>query len=211
MIGRFLALLLLLTVCIAGCGPVASRAPSVPLPEPDPDPWLVEEYIPEDQRVWFRNPDGSCVQCSIAMNGVHVNNARCENLLWDVDLNGNGRIDPEEKRVRGGSGPSRVRNYCNQRGIQAYNVTGDTQPWIEWAMRTGRTCAITFNVCHMIYACDMLEDGQRFRTCDNNSPRRIDEYSRREFIRRHRMDGAWVVVLKDPPPPPTPAYVPWWE
>ena len=73
--------------------------------------------LPAEVRAWYRNPDGSCVQCSIGMVGVWNNNPNAATLLWDTDYG---------HAIRGGSTPSRVANYCNTRGISAFNVTGDT-------------------------------------------------------------------------------------
>jgi len=203
-------ILLLGILGLWGCSSEPKTASIPALPPPD-SPWQVEEYIPESQRVRFRNPDGSCVQCSLGMVGTHHDNPQAECLLWDVDLNGDGKISSNERRVRGGSGPSRVRAYCNARQIPAYNVTGDnTLEWLEWAGRTGRQAAIYFTSNHMQTFLDVTEDGQKWRVCDNNSPTRIDEYTREEFWRRHR-GMPWVVILKEPPAPPTPEYFPWWE
>jgi len=60
-------------------------------------------------RSYFRNPDGSCVQCSIGMAGAHCNDPNAATLLWDTEYG------PAE---RGGSWPSRVEKYCDKRGIQ---------------------------------------------------------------------------------------------
>ena len=71
--------------------------------------------LPRDIRTWFRNPDGSCVQCSIGMCGVDQNVPEAATLLWDTEYG---------PRERGGSGPSRVSAYCHRRGIRAFNITG---------------------------------------------------------------------------------------
>lgn len=156
--------------------------------------------IPTDQRIRFRNPDGSCVQCSIGMVGVNMNLPAAEMLLWNSEYG---------PRVRGGSGPSRVRSYCNARNIPAYNVTGNTMPWIEWALKTGRGCAIQWGGNHMVTAVGISTDGQRFAVCDNNSPHRVDWYSRSEFTHRH---SPWVVILRGPSPANrSPIYYPWWK
>ena len=156
--------------------------------------------IPVEQRTRFRNSDGSCVQCSIGMVGVHMNLPAAEMLLWTSEYG---------PRVRGGSGPSRVRAYCNDRNIPAYNITGNTLPWIEWALKTGRGCAIQWGGNHMVTAVGISTDGRRFAVCDNNSPQRVDWYSREEFTRRHY---PWVVVLWGPAPAnQPPAYYPWWK
>lgn len=53
--------------------------------------------LPPEIRTWFRNPDGSCVQCSIGMCGVDQNVPEAATLLWDTEYG---------SRERGGSGPS---------------------------------------------------------------------------------------------------------
>jgi hypothetical protein len=39
--------------------------------------------LPPDYRAWFKNPDGSCVQCSNGMVGMHINRPEWTFLLWD--------------------------------------------------------------------------------------------------------------------------------
>jgi hypothetical protein len=161
--------------------------------------------LPTEVRTWFRNPDGSCVQCSIGMTGVWNNVPAATTLLWDTEYG---------KAVRGGSWPGRVRDYCEQRGIRAYNVTGesfaDTAPWMEWAARTGRFAAIGAGRAHFQteYGRDSAQ-GKWF-VCNNNSTQRIDEYTESEFRRLHESSGAWVVILAGPPCPAPPRYVRWW-
>ncbi len=156
--------------------------------------------IPVEQRQRFWNSDGSCVQCAIGMVGVNMNIGAAEMLLWNSQYG---------SRVRGGAGPSRVRAYCNARGIPAYNVTGNTMPWIEWALKTGRGCAVQWGKGHMVTAVGMSTDGQRFAVCDNNTPQRVDWYSRAEFTQKHY---PWVVILRGPiPANQPPVYYPWWE
>ena len=86
--------------------------------------------LPEEIRRWFRNPDGSCVQCSIGMCGVDQNVPAAATLLWDTEFG---------PRERGGSYPSRVAAYSQRRGIRIYNVTGqNTWDGMKWAAATGR-------------------------------------------------------------------------
>jgi hypothetical protein len=90
--------------------------------------------LPAAIRAWYANPDGSCVQCSIGMCGADQNVPAAATLLWDT------QYGPAE---RGGAGPSRVGEYCNRRGIRAFNVTGRTTwDWMKWAVLTGRGAAI---------------------------------------------------------------------
>ena len=60
-------------------------------------------HLAPETRAWFRNPDGSCVQCSIGMCGVHCNDPNAATLLWDTEY---GRAE------RGGSWPGRVSQYA---------------------------------------------------------------------------------------------------
>lgn len=162
-------------------------------------------HLQPDTRSWFRNPDGSCVQCSIGMAGVNANDLNAASLLWDT---------PYGSAERGGSWPSRVEAYCDKRGIKAWSVTGksvnDTLPWLEWAAKTGRFAAIGAGTAHFqtLYGYD--KDRQRWFVCNNNSTHKIDEYSQEQFLRLHAESGPWVVILEKPsslPPSPNP----WWK
>lgn len=171
-----------------------------PIPHP-PSPDL--NLPPAEERLRFKNRDGSCVQCTIGMAGVHQNIAAAEHLLWRT---------PYGPAVRGGSGPTRVRNYCNSRGIAAWSVTGQSWPWIQWALRTGRTAAVTYGNNHMLWAVGISRDGRHVAICDNNRPQTVRWVSRATFLRQHRLcNQGWTVILQAPPPPGTPALVKWWE
>ena len=54
--------------------------------------------LPPEIRLWFHNPDGSCVQCSIGMCGVDQNVPAAATLLWDTEYG---------SRERGGSAHAR--------------------------------------------------------------------------------------------------------
>lgn len=158
--------------------------------------------LPPEIRAWFRNPDGSCVQCSIGMTGVWNNVPAASTLLWDTEYG---------PRVRGGSTPSRVAAYCDSRKIAAWNVTGsETFEWMAWAAKTGRFAAIGAGTRHFQteYGRDFTRD--LWYVCNNNSPHKIDEYTAETFRRLHLASGRWVVILKGPAPPPVPEYVLWW-
>ena len=162
--------------------------------------------LSEATRNWFRNPDGSCVQCSISMAGVHCNNLNAATLLWD---------SPYGPAVRGGSWPSRVEQYCDQRGIRAWSVTGntvdDTLPWMTWAAKTGRFAAMGAGRSHFqtLYGYEPGSD-RPWLVCNNNSPSRIDRYGDQEFRALHAASGPWVVVLTQPSSDP-PTLVKWWR
>ena len=158
--------------------------------------------LPPEVRAWYRNETGDCVQDSIGMCGVWQNVPQAYTLLWDTAYG---------SAVRGGSGPSRVERYAQQRGMRVYNVTGSTTwDWMKWAAKTGRFAAIGAAANHFqtLYAWDPQRNV--WYVCDNNSPEQVDEYTWEEFRRLHLSSGQWVVVLDYPPSPAVPRYVPWW-
>jgi len=158
--------------------------------------------LPSEVRAWYRNPDGSCVQCSIGMCGVWNNVPAASTLLWDT---------PYGPAVRGGSWPGRVAEYCDRRGIAAFNVTGsETWQWMEWAAKTGRFAAIGAGTAHFQTEYGRDREAGRWYVCNNNSTNRVDEYSEDAFRRLHLASGQWVVILDGPAPPAPPRYVQWW-
>jgi len=158
--------------------------------------------VPADIRQWFRNLDGSCVQCSIGMCGVDQNVQSAATLLWDTKYG---------HKERGGSGPSRVAEYCRKRGIRVYNVTGkSTFEWMRWAIKTGRPVAIGAGVAHFQTLTGYDEGTKTWYVCNNNSPQKIDKYSDEQFRRLHLASGRWVVILDYPPHPKIPVYRKWW-
>lgn len=167
-----------------------------------PAPTRQSMELPTEVRAWYRNPDGSCVQCSIGMCGVWCNVPAAATLLWDT---------PYGKAVRGGSWPDRVADYCVRRQIKAFNITGDTTwEWMEWAARTGRFAAIGAGRSHFQTEYGRDAAASRWYVCNNNSTNQIDEYSNEAFRQLHRASGEWVVILDGPAPPPPPRYVRWW-
>jgi hypothetical protein len=163
-------------------------------------PYTME--IPASVREWYRNPDGSCVQCSIGLCGIWQLQPAAAALLWD---------SPFGPKVRGGSGPSRVDAYCESRKIPVWNITGaNTWDWMKWAARTRRFAAIGAGRIHFqtLYGWD--PSSNTWYVENNNSPQRVDSYSWEEFRRLHLSSGQWVVVLDLPPPAPVPQYVRWW-
>lgn len=158
---------------------------------------------PPEIRSWFRNPDGSCVQCSNGMMGASQNSPEFTTLLWTTEYG------PAE---RGGSGPSRVARYARERKIPIYNVTGSTTiDMMKWACRNGRGAAIGAGSAHFqsLFGYDPSTD--TWWVCNNNSTGRIDEYSDEAFRRLHRASGPWIVIIDRPPQPPTPIYAAWWN
>lgn len=169
------------------------------------DPPLSIMQLSPETRAWFRNPDGSCVQCSIGMAGVHCNDLNAACLLWDTVYG---------PRERGGSWPSRVANYCNRRGIKAWNITGnsvsETLPWIQWAAKTGRFAAIGAGGNHFQTLYGWNPQTNIYYVCNNNSTSRIDEYTEEQFRRLHAASGPWVVILQRPSSE-NPVLVEWWK
>lgn len=153
------------------------------------------QYVPAEQRERFRNPDGSCVQCAIAIAGVHHSLPAAEFLLWDSEYG---------PAVRGGAWPERVESYCKERKIPIYNVEGSQSiQWIDWALQTGRYAAVTFGIAHMITAVGISPDGQEYYVVDNNTPTKVDKVSREQFIWQHRRyGGGWCVILDGTIPTP---------
>ncbi|MDX1961826.1 MAG: hypothetical protein SFX18_01655 [Pirellulales bacterium] len=158
--------------------------------------------LPPAVRQWYRNPDGSCVQCSIGMCGVWSNIPAASTLLWNT---------PYGPAIRGGSWPSRVSDYARRRGIPLYNITGATTlDWLRWAGRTGRFAAMAAGPAHFqtLYGYDPATNS--WQVCNNNSPQRIDHYSDAQFRRLHASGGPWVVILDAPASPAVPQYRRWW-
>jgi len=183
--------------CLAlllSCDAVAQEQP------PESTPYKLE--LPSGLRAWYRNPDGSCVQCSIGMCGIWQNEARAYTLLWDSQYG---------PKVRGGSGPGRVEAYADRRQIPIYNVTGSgTWEWMRWAARTRRFAAIGAGRSHFqtLYGWD--PSNEKWSVCNNNSTSKIDAYTWEEFKRLHLSSGQWIVILDLPPPAPVPQYATWW-
>lgn len=190
--------MLVLVVVIGGCAAAYGQSPAFPQ-RPMMD-------LPAQTRAWYRNPDGSCVQCSNGMVGAYHADDNLASLLWDTQYG---------PAIRGGSTPTRVANYCRDRKIPIYNVTGrsvsDTLPWMEWCCKTGRFAAIGAGGAHFqtLYGRDYQSD--LWYVCNNNSTHKIDEYTPREFQSLHAASGPWVVIPNMPPPAPVPNYVKWWK
>jgi hypothetical protein len=189
-------LLLFGLLWLFGSSAIAQDRPTVP----------TSMQLQPETRAWFKNPDGSCVQCSIGMAGVHCNDLNAASLLWDTAYG---------PAIRGGSWPSRVEAYCDKRGIKAWSVTGntveDTMPWIVWAAKTGRFAAIGAGTSHFqtLYGYEPGAD-RPWMVCNNNSTQRIDRYTDREFRQLHAASGPWVVILEKPSSDP-PSFVQWWK
>lgn len=164
--------------------------------------------LPGECCTWMVNQDGSCVQCSLAMCGLHQNCPQATTLLFD---------SPYGPRVRGGSGPSRVEAYAERRSIPCYNVTGsNTWEWMKWGAKTGRLAAIGCFGRHfqtLLWFNPDPADPKPWKVRNNwhGTTAKTAEYTESEFRRHHLASGQWVVILKLPPPPPGPVYVAWWK
>jgi hypothetical protein len=160
--------------------------------------------LPPEVRKWYSNPDGSCVQCSIGMVGIHMNVPAASTILWDSIYG------PKE---RGGGWPDRTARYSAKRDMKIFNVTGNptTYAWMKWAAKTNRFAAIGAGRAHFqtLYGWDDATD--TWLVCNNNSPTKIDTYTAEGFKRLHQASGNWVVILDYPPPPPPPKYIQWWN
>lgn len=164
--------------------------------------------LPAEVTGWFRNPDGSCVQCSGGMVGVHNNLLVQSTLLWDTIYG---------KAERGGSGPGRVSSYARSRGMKIYNVTGEAVwPFMEWAEKTGRFAAIGAGGNHFQTLYGRAPIGSTdphagtWFVCNNNSTGKVDVYDWASFRRLHLASGEWVWIPDEPPAPPPPRIVKWW-
>jgi hypothetical protein len=141
------------------------------------------------------------------MVGMWINRPEWTYLLWDTEYG---------KAERGGSWPGRVADYARRRGMHIYNVTGDsfadTRPWMLWAAKTGRFCAIGAGRAHFQTLYGYVPgDPKPWRVCNNNSTWKVDAYTEDEFRRLHMASGPWVVVPDEPAPAPPPRVVPWWQ
>lgn len=162
--------------------------------------------LTDEQRGWYVNPDGSCVQCSIGMIGTANADLNWATVLFDSAYG---------KAERGGSGPSRVASYAHRRGMKAWNVTGSkTKEWMIWAANTRRFGAIGFFSAHFqtLYGYD--PDAREWWVCNNwyaqPADCKVTKYSDSEFVRLHHQSGEWVVIPEKPAPLP-PKYVTNWK
>lgn len=155
------------------------------------------------------NRTGDCVQCSLVHCGHHCDVPEAATLLWDT------KYGPA---VLGGSTPTRVAGYCNQRHIEAYNVTGieNTKAFLKYASETGRFAAVGCWPAHFqtYYGRKVAADGTVTHLVCNNQTRdqiaNVREYSDAEFWRLHMQSGAWCIVLKKPNSE-NPEFDEWWK
>jgi hypothetical protein len=209
-----LRLLLALSLLAGLCAAAHAQAPRYNNIDPrrytgpvaDPRDERYSGDVPREFRELYRNPDGSCVQCSIGMCGIDANVPEAYTLLVDSEFGA---------KVRGGSWPGRVAEYARARGLKCWNITGDpTYKAMVWATETGRAAAIGFKTAHFCTLLGSQVDRggrRRWYVCDNNTPQRVDEYDDDEFRRLHLASGPWCVILDAPPAPHRARFVPWWE
>lgn len=166
------------------------------------DPRLALQ-VPQRCLQWYKNPDGSCVQCSIGMCGLDQNVPQAATLLWDTEYG------PAE---RGGSYPSRVTRYANARGIRIYNVTGTpTWDWMTWACANGRGAAIGAGSGHFQTLVGHDRATKTWFVVNNNGDQHVQPYDDPAFRRLHLASGQWCVILDYPPAPAMPRVAAWWE
>jgi hypothetical protein len=159
--------------------------------------------VPQEVLQRFKNPDGSCVQCSNGMCGTAMNVPEFASLLEDSEYG---------KAVRGGSGPSRVAAYAKARGVRIWNITGPTTfEWMRWAAATGRPCAIGAGHNHFQTLKGYDPRRHVWLVVNNNGSQRTQEYDEQAFRSLHLASGHWIVILDYPPEPATPVVRPWWD
>jgi hypothetical protein len=198
-----LALAFLATLVLVCWTSPAHAQNLVPGQAPNQPPASTAMELPPEVTRWYRNPDGSCVQCSIGMVGCHNNLPAWSTVLFDTEYG------PAQ---RGGSWPSRVASYARARGMRIYNVTGSpTLAWMEWAAKTNRYAAIGAGRSHFqtLYGRNAAED--RWYVCNNNSTSKVDVYTPAGFRSLHLASGPWIVVPDEPAPAPIPRIVAWWR
>lgn len=174
--------------------------------EAAPLPWTSRElslHVPQEVLQKFRNPDGSCVQCSNGMIGTDQNVPAFAWLLWDSEYG---------RAVRGGSSPSRVAAYARDRNVKIWNITGrDTFEWMAWACASGRGAAIGAGRSHFQTLVGHNPETGDWYVVNNNGDQRIQKYSDDAFRRLHLASGPWCVILDYPPAPAPPELREWWH
>jgi hypothetical protein len=177
----------------------------------DGDLYASQMQLSSEAICWYFNTDGSCVQCSIGMTGVHAKDLNAACVLFK---------SPYGKAERGGSYPSRVADYFARRGIKGWNVTGwpATRDWAIWAHQTGRFAAIGFFRSHFqtLYAFDPNHKDANGKLKPwgimNNWAKtnaKIDWYTEEDFKSLHLASGPWIVILERPCSD-NPEIVQWW-
>lgn len=174
--------------------------------QPQAELYTSSMMLSSESVCWYYNTDGSCVQCSFGMCGVHCKDLNAACILFE---------SPYGKAERGGGWPSRTAGYCDKRGIKAWNVTGwpTTREWAIWCTQTGRFAAIGYFGSHFqtLYAYDPKSD-KPWGIMNNwaRSNAKIDWYTEDEFKRQHLNSGPWIVVLERACSD-NPEIVEWWK
>lgn len=164
---------------------------------------ILSLHVPQNILRLFKNPDGSCVQCSNSMTGTDQNIPQFSYLLWNSPYGGS---------VRGGSNPSRVASYAKARNVRIWNITGEqTFDWMKWACRNGRGAAIGAGTNHFQTLVGYDPQRSVWFVVNNNGDQRIQEYGDKEFHQLHYASGPWCVILDYPPAAAPPEEVNWWE
>lgn len=158
--------------------------------DPTPSATVNCLQVPKWIRNKYPNPDGSCVLLSAGVGGVHANDLRAATLPFNSQYG-------EAERL--GANPERITHIFTERGIKAYNVTGQPSiPMARWAVQTGRPCAIGFDYEHfqLVWGYDSVR--KVWFVWDNRYPDDLKEYTEAEFVQMHDRSGRWVIVMDRP-------------
>ena len=145
--------------------------------------------IPAEQRQ--RNPDGSCVHCSLVTT---FNQQR----LYDT-------ADAWFAKYRGGESSGGLRRKLTAEGILFADTTSGDVKFIDWAVRTRRGCLVNDKRGHVrtLMGIDQAgTPGARAFVQDNNgSATKLYVYGREEWLSMWKSRGGWAAVpLGDPQP-----------
>jgi hypothetical protein len=148
--------------------------------------------IPEQwrRRNWIGDRgQGSCVHASL----VHL-------LHWQ------GRhqlADWWQRRYANGETADGLASKLESAGVKFAETRDGDETFLEWAIRTRRGAAVVVQRgAHMVNLVGL--DDRVARILDSNSPERIHELPRAEFLREWKASGGWAVTPVGAPPPPNP-------
>jgi hypothetical protein len=176
----------------------------------EPAKWPAKAYmeLPVEVQQFYLNISGDCVQDSNGMIGAHHGDYSMATLVYRTEYG---------REQMGGSGPGRVAQYCRDRGIPIYNITGrsfeDTQPWMDWACKTGRFAAVGCFSRHFqtLWGRDFENDKYLVQNNWRGTFGKPYVYTESQFASQHEASGPWVVIRNGAPPALKPVYVKWWE
>jgi hypothetical protein len=132
---------------------------------------------------------GSCVHASL----VHL-------LHWQ------GRhqlADWWQRRYANGETADGLAAKLESAGVKFAETRDGDETFLEWAIRTRRGAAVVVQRgAHMVNLVGL--DDRVARVLDSNSPDRVRELPRTEFLREWKTSGGWAVTPVGAPPPPSP-------